>query len=305
VIESVHFPVLAEEVVASLLENNGKKYFDCTFGAGGHVAQLLASASRDIEIIGIDIDTDAVRTGRKRFEGVKNVRVEHGDYGRLGDIVDKYDLRELDGIVADLGQSSDQIQNEAAGMSYKFDAKLDMRYDRTKGETAGELIERLDYGELKRMLKEIGQELNAARIASAITAAKPLRTTGELAAAIAKVTPAYNLNKVLSKVFMVVRVAVNDELKAIDNFLESAPGLLKRGGRLVVISFDSNQDVRVKNKFRTFADPCVCPPALPVCLCKRTPTMKLITLRAVKPSEDEIRINNRSRSARLRVAEKL
>ncbi len=295
---------MANEVVHYLLENNGTKYLDCTLGAGGHTALLIEKANRSINVTGIDIDETAIDACRKRFKGSSKVRVEHGSYGNLEFLDRRIGLGDLDGIIADFGQSSDQLLSESVGMSYQQSAPLDMRYDRSAGMTAEEFLNSVGFDELKRLLKEIGQESNASQIARAIVKAQPLSTTDDLVKAVSSVSSPFKLNKVLSRVFMVVRVVVNDELGAIDRFLTYAPTLLKRGGRIVCISFDSNQDGRVKNAFRSLANPCICPPTLPVCLCNRIPTLKVITPRALQPTESEIESNKRSRSARLRVAEK-
>ncbi len=296
---------MAEEVVSYLLGNNGVKYLDCTLGAGGHIALLLEKARRPIEILGMDVDKDAVEFAKERFKGFKNVRIQQGDYGNIDKYAQIYGLGDLDGILTDFGQSSDQIASDSTGMSYLRDARLDMRYDRTSGITAEDYLNSVSYGELKRVLKDVGQESNAVRIARAIVRAKPLTTTGDLLKAIRSVTFPREQNKVLSRVFMVVRVVVNDELGAIDRFLDHAPKLLKSGGRILCISFDSNQDRRVKNAFRLLANPCTCPPNLPLCVCNRVPTMKVLTPHALKPTASEIASNKRSRSARLRIAEKI
>jgi 16S rRNA (cytosine1402-N4)-methyltransferase len=171
--------------------------------------------------------------------------------------------------------------------------------------TAEEYLNGVSYDDLKRALKEIGQEENATKIASAIIKVRPLATTDDLSNAVRSVTSSFKWNKVLSRVFMVIRCVVNDELGAIDRFLSESPKLLNHGGRILCISFDSNQDSRVKNSFRSQANPCECPPTLPVCVCNRVATMKVITPRALKPTDAEIDLNKRSRSARLRIAEKI
>ncbi len=296
---------MVEEVAHYLFDNNGVKYLDCTFGAGGHTAHLLEKASRPIEVFGIDLDIDAVASGKERFKGFKNVQIEHGDYGCLVKYAKQYGLHDLDGILADFGQSSDQLASKTVGMSYSSDSNLDMRYNRTSGITAEEFLNNINYDDLKRLLKDVGQESNAARLSKAIIQAKPLKTTSDLERAVRSVTFSHQQNKVLSKVFMVVRVAVNDELGAIDRFLLQAPALLKSGGRILCISFDSNQDRRVKNSFRSLENPCICPPHLPVCVCNRIPTMKVLTSHALKPTDSEIELNKRCRSAKLRIAEKI
>jgi len=303
--ESIHIPVMVEEVVRYLLENNGTKFLDCTLGAGGHSALLLAKATRPIQIVAIDIDNTAVDVARRKFKDVKNIQIEQGDYGNLSRLSKQIDISGLDGIIADFGQSSDQLLSDEVGMSYQHNTALDMRYDRSRGMSAKEYLNSVNFDDLKSALKEIGQEDNAAKIASAIIKAKPLETTDDLSKAVRSVTSSFKWNKALSRVFMVVRCVVNDELGAIDRFLVDAPKLMKSGGRILCISFDSNQDSRVKNSFRSLANPCNCPPALPVCVCNRKPTMKVITSRALKPSDSEIDMNKRSRSARLRIAEKI
>lgn len=300
-----HVPVMAAEVARLLLEAGGKRFLDCTAGGGGHILALLSAAGRPIEVLGIDIDPEAVERARRRLQTAPGVLIIKGDYGRLHEIAAEVGLKPPDGVLSDFGQSSDQLEDPARGMSHRWDVPVDMRYDPSSEINAGDIINRATYYELLTLFRDIGQERQAPRIARAIINERPLHTTSQLEHLVrAACSPAF-INKTLARVFMALRVVVNDELTAIERFLPQALGLLAPGGRIVCISYDSHQDSRVKEFFRSKAHPCVCPPQLPTCVCGLRPELRIITGRAVRPSAAERESNPRSRSARLRAAEKL
>lgn len=301
---SVHEPVAPREVARLLLENSGKTYLDVTCGGGGHIAALLQAADRPIKILGLDLDPSAVQRCRERFSGVESVKIEAGDYGRLEASLGSLGAERFDGVLADFGQSSDQLEDAARGMSHRWEGPLDMRYNPAVGVTAEELLNHSDYAGLVRIFGDFGGERKAPHIARAVIRNRPITTTSQLADLIARSSGGQFLTKTLSRCFMGLRVAVNDELGAIERFLPAAFDILAPNGRLVCLTFDSSQDLRVKNFFRSLIGSCDCPPQLPVCLCGAKPQLKILTHRALKPSAEEISANPRSRSALLRAAEK-
>jgi len=296
---------MAAEVTRYMLGASGDRFLDCTAGGGGHIDKLLRSVDRPIKIFGIDLDPDAIERCSERFRANENVKVVRGDYGRLKELAGRMGWGGFAAILADFGQSSDQLEDSSKGMSYRWDSPLDMRYDPTSSPSAAEIVNEADYRELVRIFGGLGGERRAPSIAKSVIRSRPMTTTGELKVAITRVIGQNFLNKTLSRCFMGLRVAVNRELEAIEQFLPEAMDLLAPQGRLVCLTFDSSQDVRIKNFFRSRANPCICPPKLPVCLCGRKPDLKILTPRSERPSQEEEAANPRSRSAHLRVAEKM
>jgi 16S rRNA (cytosine1402-N4)-methyltransferase len=300
-IESLHIPVQVEEVVNLMLENGGTRFLDCTLGAGaGYTLALYKAGAGRFDIAAIDIDPEALLIARIRLKGLPGIRVEVGDYGRLEEVAAGFGLEELDGICADLGQSSDQIEDSARGFSYRKEGNLDMRFDRSRGMTASEMLDSMTESEILQMLHELAQEPNAKRLARAIYNTRPIRTTGELVKAIASVSNKTNYVKTLSRCFMAIRAKLNDEIGSIRRLLEVAPRLLKPGGRLICVAYDSNQDRLCKDAFRRLIDPCTCPKSISVCVCGLKPIAKTVTKHPLKSSSLEIERNSRSRSARVR-----
>jgi len=303
--EPVHVPVMAAEVNVLLLANGGTRFLDCTAGGGGHIAALIEAANRPIEVCGIDVDPVAVSSCQARFAGNSAVQVAVGDYSDPVKAALAFGGGTFDGVLCDLGQSSDQLDDPARGMSHRFEAPLDMRYNQRSGPTAAELLNHSDLRELIHIFGVLGGERNAPRIARAVIRERPVETTSRLNEVISRSSGQAFLQKTLSRCYMGLRVAVNHELEAIDCFLLHSLELLRKQGRLVCLSYDSSQDGRTKNFFRSRAHPCTCPPRLPVCLCGRRPDLKILTLHPEYPSPEEEASNPRSRSARLRAAEKL
>lgn len=300
-----HQPVLKREVVKFLLDGDRRLFIDCTLGAGGHTEALLEAADRPVKILGIDKDPDALVLARKRLSGLPGVIIEQGDYAALDETAAKAGINEVDGILADLGQSSDQLRDPARGFSHRLDGPLDMRYDPQTGHGAADIINSCSQDELAEIFRRYGQERAARRIASAVVRSRPVSSTGQLASIIRKAVPGAYIEKTLSRIFMALRIVVNNELEAIERLLPIAHQLLSPGGRMVFISYDSNQDRLVKDFFRLKSARCTCPPEIPVCVCNAKPELRVLTPHVVKPARDEIQSNPRSRSARLRAAEKL
>lgn len=305
----MHEPVLLQEVVESLRPNRKDgTLVDATVGAGGHAAALLERYPR-VRLIGIDRDPRALEIARgrlKRFE--RRVTLVQGRYEKLIDILKQSGAATVSGLIADLGVSSMQFDDAARGFSFRFDAPLDMRMG-TEGRTAADLVNDLDEESLASILRDYGEEPSARRIARAIVGARAearIETTGRLAEIIRGVRKArpHDIDPATLS-FQALRIAVNEELVGLDAFLTDAVEVLESGGRIAVISFHSLEDRIVKRALRRMEGECTCPPGLPVCRCGAKQVVKILTRRPVTASEEEIDRNPRSRSARLRVAEKL
>jgi 16S rRNA (cytosine1402-N4)-methyltransferase len=267
-------------------------YVDCTVGLGGHTAALLeAGAGR---VIGIDRDAGALDRSRERLAGAPAVELVHADYRDIADVLASRGLSEVDGVVADLGVSSWQLDDPERGFSFRQAGPLDMRMDRSKGRTLGEWLATIGEAELAGVIREFGEERHARRVATAIVRARDagrLQTTGDLASVVRRAAGGGRWQRIdpATRTFQALRIAVNDELAGLDAFLERAAGSLKRGGRLAVIAFHSLEDRVVKWTFRRLAAAGV---------------VEVVTRRPVTPSDEETSANPRARSARLRIVEK-
>ncbi|MFA4873767.1 MAG: 16S rRNA (cytosine(1402)-N(4))-methyltransferase RsmH [bacterium] len=289
----LHEPVMMREAVEFLGAMPGKLIVDATVGGGGHAAKILAATAPDGRLIGIDRDPDAVEAARSRlmFAGAR-VTIVQGRMAELESVLAGLGIERVDGILADLGVSSFQLDMGSRGFSFRKDAPLDMRMDPQSGESAAELLERIDEEDLHTILREFGEERFAGRIARAL-AGRRIESTGELAAAVIAAVPAQARRLRIhpaTRVFQAIRIAVNDEMGELDRFLTSAPKILTAGGRLVVLSYHSLEDRRVKHAFRRLA---------------AEGDYSLPVRKAVKPGEAEVRVNPRARSAKLRVLERL
>lgn len=302
-----HTPVLYQNVLSSLNLYSGGRYIDGTVGAGGHAAGILEKSAPDGELLGLDRDRAALILARSRLQpfGGRSILI-HASYARMVDIARSQGWDSVNGILLDLGLSSMQVDQAERGFSFQRDGPLDMRFDTTQGQSADELVNSLREEDLREILWRFGDEPQARRIAEAIVAARPIHTTGELAAVIA--SAASKTRKAIhpaTRSFQALRIAVNDELEQLQQGLEQALELLAPGGRIAVIAFHSLEDRLVKSFFRQESQDCICPPEIPVCVCNHKARIKLITRRPIKPDEAESKRNPRSRSARLRVAEAL
>jgi len=290
----MHEPVMTGEVVEFLLANRGGVFVDCTVGAGGHARALLeAGADR---IIGVDRDPGALRMARERLaQWGDRVQLVHGDYRALARVLDERDLDRVQGIVADLGVSSMQLDGEGRGFSFQRDEPLDMRMDPTAGLTAAELIAGASERELADAIFEYGEERHSRRVARAIVRARtdgPVTTTGQLAAIVRRAVPGRGWQRIdpATRTFQAIRIWVNGELEDLDRFLETACRRLQPGGRLVVITFHSLEDRIVKHTLRSIAQ-------------RGETAIRVLTKKPVRPGEAELERNARARSAKLRAAE--
>jgi len=309
-----HLPVLLEPVLELLNVQEAGTYVDCTMGGGGHSAAILAKLGRNGRLIAIDRDQDAQLAGRERLEqvgGEAAFLTVHGNFADLAGIFQELELTGADGILADFGVSSWQLDQVGRGFGYSQDGPLDMRMDRSFGPTAADVVNSRSLDDLVHILRNYGEERYAGRIASAIIAYRsrqPFRTTGELSEVVRKAMPAAGRQEAqhpARRTFQAIRIEVNQELAAIENLLGSAPALLKHGGRLCIITFHSLEDRLVKEAFRKLENPCTCPREFPVCICGRQPMGRVVTRRAIIASDHEQKENPRSRSAKLRCFERL
>lgn len=304
-----HVPVLYHEVLDFLQPRSGGRYIDGTLGAGGHSAGILAASAPDGQVLAFDRDREAIRFARERLDHFgSRLHTVHASYGVMAELAPEFGFESVDGVLLDLGLSSRQLEDPERGFSFLLDGPLDMRFDTTQGVTAATLVNRLPEKELADLFWRYGEEQNSRRYARAVVGSRPLQMTRDLAALIENVAPRAARRRRIhpaTQVFQALRIAVNDELGELESGLPAAIELLRSGGRVAVISFHSLEDRYVKNLFRDLARDCVCPPRQPVCTCDTVPLMRVVTRKAIKAGEGEVSENPRSRSARLRVAEKL
>ena len=306
----MHIPVLLEEAFEFLRCSRGGMYVDCTAGTGGHSGKILQVAAPEVSVIGIDIDAESLACARKklacfgnRFTGVR------GDYKELPEILDSLGVNMVDGILVDLGLSSYQLSQPSRGFSFQADGPLDMRFDQTSTEKAEKLVNELPEQDIRRILKDYGQERLCARIARLIVQRRTknrIERTSELAEIAMK---AYGSRKTdihpATRTFQAFRIAVNRELEGLGDFIKKGTERLKEEGRFVAISFHSLEDRIVKTAFRDLSSPCICPPRLPVCGCGRKKMVTVLTRKPVLPSPEELERNPRARSAKLRAVERI
>ncbi|WP_462324631.1 16S rRNA (cytosine(1402)-N(4))-methyltransferase RsmH [Desulfoplanes sp.] len=310
--DSVHIPVMADEVCAWLHPVAGGRYFDGTLGLGGHTLQLIKRAEGKIEVLATDKDTRAIEVATSRLEGrADQVAIAHCSFKDFETPMRELGWDLFDGVILDLGVSSMQVDTVERGFSFHRDGPLDMRMDKDSGRpSAKHLLARLPVHALKKIIQDYGEEPMAGRIARAIVNAREhavIETTGQLAEIVAKAYPpkrrALARNHPATKTFQAIRIAVNQELEDLRFFLERIPAYLAPGGRIAVISFHSLEDRIVKRVFRNEAKGCICPRYQPICVCGHVQRLEVLTKKPVVPSEQEMATNPRSRSAKLRVAE--
>jgi 16S rRNA (cytosine1402-N4)-methyltransferase len=285
----------------------GGRYIDATVGAGGHAAGILEALSPDGCLLGLDQDPSAIETARTHLSAYPGrVVLVHSSFARLVEVAEAYRFVPADGVLFDLGLSSLQLADPTRGFAFMADGPLDMRFDPTKdGPTAATLVNHLPPEEMATLLYRYGEERHARRIAEAISAARPLHTTKELASVVEQVAGRRGHIHPATRTFQALRIAVNEEMDALEAALPQAVEILAVGGRLAVISFHSLEDRMVKRFLRRESRDCICPPELPMCTCDHRATVRPITRKPIRPAADEIAANPRARSARLRVAERI
>jgi len=309
--ESVHLPVLAEEAVELLACSPGKVVVDATIGGGGHAELILKRIGRTGRLIGLDWDHTAIERARRRLGSRENLILIRENFRDLARTLKRLGPTEIDAVLLDLGLSSFHLEEAVRGFSFKAEAPLDMRMDTRLEVTAADIVNTYSEKRIADILKKFGEEPNARRIARTMVrqrSERKIRTTTELAEIVrkraakpgrrARIDPA-------TRTFQALRIEVNSELENLKRVLDDSISLLKPKGRICVISFHSLEDRIVKRAFVRFARGCVCPPELPQCVCGKKPALKILTPKPIRPSDEDIAANPRSRSARLRAAEKM
>jgi 16S rRNA (cytosine1402-N4)-methyltransferase len=312
--EEGHLPVLVDEVIEMLAPAPGSLHIDATLGAGGHTERILEAASPEGRVLGVDADPAAIHRVEVRLRARFGERLvlRQGNFRELATIAPEAGFGAVDGALFDLGLSSYQLADRDRGFGFRAGGPLDMRFDPSRGVPAAELLASLDAPELTALFRRYGEEPKAGRIARAIVDARrtaPITTAEELAALVERVAPPDPRKRrrihPATRVFQALRIAVNEELDALQAGLAAALDLLRPGGRLVVLSYHSLEDRIVKRFFQAERRGCICPPQLPVCVCGRNPRLRLVTNPSLTPTAAEIAANPRARSARLRAAERL
>ncbi|MBS3984652.1 MAG: 16S rRNA (cytosine(1402)-N(4))-methyltransferase RsmH [Selenomonadales bacterium] len=306
-----HVPVLLQESLVALNLKPGDKVLDCTFGRGGHTREFLKAVGPNGLVIGLDVDREA-EVAAEAFKGEPAFRFVRRDFRQLDSALALTDVRYVDAVFFDLGVSSPQLDERGRGFSYQHDARLDMRMDERQKLSAIDIVNTYAETKLAEILHEYGEERWSKRIAAFIVEARarqPIETTQQLVSVIKAAIPKGVRDKEeqhpARRTFQALRIAVNDELGALEEALTKAVKALVAGGRLGCISFHSLEDRVVKQFMVSAAKDCVCPSGVPQCVCQVKPVLRLLTRKAIAPSAEEIRVNPRSRSARLRAAERL
>ncbi|CUO59586.1 MULTISPECIES: 16S rRNA (cytosine(1402)-N(4))-methyltransferase RsmH [Clostridium] len=306
-----HVSVLLNECLDALNIKEDGIYVDGTLGGAGHSSEILKRLSENGRLIGIDQDTDALKAAAIRLQNFNNVTFVHNNFYNIKQILDDLDIEEVDGILMDLGVSSYQLDTGERGFSYMKDAPLDMRMNRENELSAYEVVNTYSEDELYRIIRDYGEEKFAKRIATFIVNAreeKNIETTLELVEIIKNAIPAKARREgphPAKRTFQAIRIEVNSELSILNRAIEDGVSKLSKGGRMAIITFHSLEDRIVKNKFRDLAVACRCPKEFPICVCGEKAKVKVISRKAIDPSKEEVEMNPRSRSAKLRVIEKL
>ncbi|MCR5675812.1 MAG: 16S rRNA (cytosine(1402)-N(4))-methyltransferase RsmH [Lachnospiraceae bacterium] len=310
-----HIPVLLRETIEALAIRPDGVYLDGTLGGGGHSEEIAKrlDAQAGGRLIGIDQDAEAIAAATERLSPYRDrVTILKDNFENAAERLEAAGIRHLDGVLLDLGVSSRQFDSAARGFSYHEDAPLDMRMDRDQILTAAQIVNTWDEQEIFHILRDYGEEKFASNIAKHIVRTrneKPIVTTMELNAVIDAAIPARirerDTGHPARRTYQALRIACNRELDVLTNALERLIGVLSPGGRFAVITFHSLEDRIVKNTFRTWENPCTCPPDFPVCVCGRKPMGRVVTRKPVAPGDEETERNRRARSAKLRVFEKI
>jgi 16S rRNA (cytosine1402-N4)-methyltransferase len=303
----MHRPVLYQEIIHALRPRQGGHYVDATLGAGGHAQGILQASQPDGCLLGLDVDPQALAIAGQRLAsfGERAILVR-ASYTTLVVQLQALGWQQVEGVVLDLGVSSMQLDSAERGFSFTYDAPLDMRFDPDYPENAAYLVNNLAEAELAELISRYGEEHRARRVAHAIVQARPITTTNQLAEVVARVTSGGRPGMhPATRTFQALRIAVNRELEALEAVLPQAVSALAPGGRLAVIAFHSLEDRIVKQYLRQESKDCLCPPKQPICTCGHKASLVEVTRTPIRPEAAEVKDNPRSRSARLRVAEKL
>ncbi len=303
-----HVPVLLKESIDYLVTKLDGNYFDGTAGFGGHSQEILSRLNEKGKLIATDKDQSAFEYCKQKFDQDKRFSIYHTGFTNINSLSKIEFIEQFDGIFADLGVSSYQLDNADSGFTFREDALLDLRMNRNEGLSAADVLNSFSQEEISRILFEFGEEKNSKTVAKKIIEARrqeKILRTSQLKRIVEEITPQRYLNKSLSRIFQALRIFVNSELDDLKIFLDKSATMLKTGGRIVILTYHSLEDRIVKEKFRYEALACICPPGTPICICGKKQNLKLITHKPIVPSEEEVSANRRSRSAKLRVAERV
>ena len=309
--EFAHKSVLLDETIEGLNIREGKIYLDGTLGGAGHSREILKKLKGTGLLIGIDQDIEALEVAKERLSNYKNVEFFNLNYINFEKALDELGIDKIDGVLLDIGVSSYQFDNPERGFSYRFDAPLDMRMDQELEISARDIVNTYSESEITRIIKEYGEEKWAARIANFIVderKKKSIETTFELVEIIKNAIPASarrNGPHPAKRTFQALRIEVNRELDVLEDSIERFVHRLNPGGRIAIITFHSLEDRIVKNAFKYLEKDCICPPSSPICTCDKKKEIKILTRKPITASEEELKENKRSHSAKLRIAEKL
>ncbi|MBN2285415.1 MAG: 16S rRNA (cytosine(1402)-N(4))-methyltransferase RsmH [Tissierellales bacterium] len=305
-----HKPVLLEKSLEGLNIKKNGIYVDCTLGGGGHTTEIAKRCTLG-KLIAIDQDMDAIENFKSKYSELDNVITINGNFKDVKEILLNINIEHIDGALMDLGVSSFQLDNPERGFSYMQDAILDMRMDANQKTTARHIINGYTEEELRRIFYEYGEEKWAARIAKFIIEERNnnfIETTGQLVDVIKKAIPKSARRDgphPAKRTFQAIRIEVNKELEILENTITDLSEMLNSKGRLCIITFHSLEDRIVKNTYKFLEKDCLCPPGQPICTCEKTKTIKIISKKPILPDEDELEMNPRARSAKLRIAEKI
>ena len=302
-----HIPVLLQETIEALAVQPGGRYIDCTLGAGGHAAAILDQSSPGGQLLGIDADPEAIERVKTRLEAYSNsILLVNENFADLEAICIKYDFLPVHGILLDLGLSSLQLNNQGRGFSFQHDTPLDMRLSPSQEVTAADIINTSSEAKLANLIKTYGEEGYSHQIAHRVVQERPITTTLQLVRTIKQAVGGRRGQlHPATKTFQALRIVVNHELKHLEAALKQAINLLGCEGRLVVISYHSLEDRIVKRLMQQESKDCICPPDVPTCVCGHKASLRLINKKVITPSPTEVKLNPRSRSAKLRAAESL
>jgi 16S rRNA (cytosine1402-N4)-methyltransferase len=303
-----HTPVLLKESLDYLITRKDGVYFEATLGFGGHTEEIFRRLSEKGIIVSTDVDLNAFNYCKEKFKVNDRIKMFNFNFSKI-DVIAKIESVEFfDGILADLGVSSFQLDNAAAGFAYSVSSKLDLRLDKNLQKSAADFINEQTERKIADVIFEFGEEKNSKKIAhqiSEFSKIKKIETTDELKKIIASVTNPKYLTKTLSRVFQALRIYVNDEIGALKAFLNNSVPVLRKGGRLVVISYHSIEDRIVKDFFKYESLSCICPPEVPICTCGKVRRLNILSKKPIIPSYSEIEVNKRARSAKMRIAERI
>ena len=302
-----HKPVLLKEVLSALSIQPGGRYVDCTLGGGGHAMAIIQNSAPGGQLLGIDADPEAIRAAAINLSRyTDSVLLVNDNFVNIDAICHHYDFYPVHGILLDLGLSSMQLLDDPRGFSFQYEAALDMRFNPKQKITAADIVNNYPEVDLAQLIRKYGEEPHSFKIARRIVQSRPVNTTTQLADIVAEaVGGRHGRIHPATRTFQALRIAVNEELEHLEETLGKTIDLLGAGGRLAVISYHSLEDRIVKQFLQRESKDCICPPSVPVCQCKHTASFRLINKKVITPSEKELDENPRSRSARMRVAERI